>query len=69
LKNAKIPYEYQIGFLTTGLFRYSRHPNFFGELSIWWIYFLFSVNAVGLNQTGIGAFLLTLLFQGSTNLT
>lgn len=24
------------GFLSHGLFRYSRHPNFFGEIGVWW---------------------------------
>lgn len=24
------------GFLSHGLFRYSRHPNFFAEMGIWW---------------------------------
>lgn len=24
------------GFLSHGIFRYSRHPNFFGEMGIWW---------------------------------
>ncbi|KAF9918498.1 hypothetical protein BX616_008343, partial [Lobosporangium transversale] len=27
--------DYKRGFLTQGLFRYSRHPNFFGEMTIW----------------------------------
>jgi len=61
---------YQVGFLHTGLFRYSRHPNFLGEMSIWWCFYLFSVSYAGLvNQTIIGTCLLTLLFQGSTKFT
>ncbi len=58
-------------FLTAGLFRYSRHPNFFAEQSIWWVYYGFSVAAGAgwLNPTIAGAILLTLLFQGSTAFT
>lgn len=58
-------------FLTTGLFRYSRHPNFFCEQAMWWVYYLFSIaaGATWLNWTVSGAVLLTLLFQGSTGLT
>jgi steroid 5-alpha reductase family enzyme len=58
-------------FLTTGLFRYSRHPNFFCEQAMWWTYYVFSVAAGAgwLNWTITGAVLLTLLFQGSTGLT
>jgi steroid 5-alpha reductase family enzyme len=58
-------------FITTGLFRYSRHPNFFCEQAMWWVYYAFSVaaGAEWLNWTIIGAVLLTLLFQGSTGLT
>ncbi len=59
------------GFITTGLFRYSRHPNFFCEQAMWWAYYLFSVAAGSgwLNWTISGAAMLTLLFQGSTTLT
>lgn len=59
------------GFITTGLFRYSRHPNFFCEQAMWWTYYLFSVAAGAgwLNWTIAGAAMLTLLFQGSTGLT
>lgn len=31
--------------LDTGLWRYSRHPNYFGESLIWWAYFLFAINS------------------------
>lgn len=60
-----------IGFLTTGLWAYSRHPNFFCELAQWWIVYLFAVVASGalLHGTIIGPALLTLLFHGSANFT
>lgn len=34
------------GFLTSGLFRFSRHPNFFAEQGMWWAFYLFAVGAV-----------------------
>ena len=59
------------GFLTTGMWRYSRHPNFFFELSQWWTLFLFGAVAAGsiLQWTVAGAALLTVLFIGSTIFT
>lgn len=35
-------YENKGTLLTTGLWKYSRHPNFFGELIIWWAIWLLS---------------------------
>ncbi len=29
--------------LDTGLWRYTRHPNYFGEFCIWWAFWLFAV--------------------------
>jgi steroid 5-alpha reductase family enzyme len=58
-------------FLTTGLFRFSRHPNFFCEISQWWVLYAFSVIASGewLNVSIPGPVVLTALFLGSTRFT
>jgi len=59
------------GVLRTGLFRYSRHPNYFFEIAQWWVVFAFAVVAAGnvWLPTVAGAALLTLLFLGSTAFT
>jgi steroid 5-alpha reductase family enzyme len=59
------------GFSSEGLFRYSRHPNFFCEQGIWWSLYLFGVaaGAPWLNVSLLGPLLLTALFLGSTALT
>ena len=61
----------QPGFLQAGLFRVSRHPNFFFEQAQWWVFYGFAVAATGvwLHWTIAGAVLLTLLFIGSTIFT
>lgn len=67
------------GFATTGLFRYSRHPNFFFEQAQWWAFYAIGATAAvaggagviggALNPTIVGPFLLTVLFIGSTIFT
>lgn len=57
-------------FAQTGLFRFSRHPNFFFEQAQWWLVFLIGVSAAGaVTWTIAGAVLLTALFVGSTIFT
>lgn len=58
-------------FLQTGLWRFSRHPNFFFEQAQWWVFFFFGAVAAGsvLQWTVLGPLLLTVLFVGSTSFT
>jgi len=35
--------DFNRGFLVRGLFKYSRHPNYVGEIGLWWSLYLFSV--------------------------
>ncbi len=58
-------------FITTGLFRYCRHPNYFCEIGMWWVFYLFAVAGSGqwVHWTGLGCISLTLLFISSTRLT
>ncbi len=46
--------------LSTGLWRYSRHPNYFGECCIWWGFYLIAA-AGGAWWTIAGPILMTLL--------
>ncbi len=58
-------------FLQTGLFRTSRHPNFFFEQAQWWVVFFFGAIAAGsiFQWTVAGAVLLLFVFIGSTRFT
>jgi steroid 5-alpha reductase family enzyme len=59
------------GFLSEGLWRYVRHPNYSCEQAIWISFYLFSVAASGkwINITLAGSVLLVILFVGSSSLT
>ena len=46
--------------LVTGFWRYTRHPNYFGDSACWWGYGLFSIAAGGY-VAALGAVLMTAL--------
>ncbi len=46
--------------LTTGFWRYTRHPNYFGDAAVWWSFGLFSL-AAGSLLPALGAVLMTIL--------
>ena len=75
-KTAKVPAGYHQtdldrGFNTTGLFAWSRHPNFAGEQSFWVTLYVWasSTTDAPINWTIIGPASYLILFQASTYLT
>ncbi|MCW8850364.1 MAG: DUF1295 domain-containing protein [Melioribacteraceae bacterium] len=46
--------------LNTGLWKFTRHPNYFGDTMVWWSFAVFSI-AAGSYWTVIGSVLMTLL--------
>ena len=65
------PADLDRGFITSGLWGYSRHPNFAAEQSIWFILYQWSCYTTKTlySWAGVGPAFLILLFQGSTWLT
>ncbi len=68
-----MPYKFEQedldrGFVVTGLWSYSRHPNFAAEQSIWVTLYLWSCFATHTlyNWTGVGAAAYLILFHAST---
>jgi len=52
------------GFLATGLWAWSRHPNYLGEIGFWWGLWLFGVAAApGLWWTLVGPVSISLMFR------
>lgn len=49
--------------LTTGLWRYSRHPNYFGEAVLWWGLWLIAASTVPGRWTVLGPILITWLLR------
>jgi len=46
--------------LNTGFWKYTRHPNYFGDSAVWWAYAIFSI-AAGSYWQIIGSIIMTLL--------
>ena len=63
--------QYAQGFRSSGLFARSRHPNYLGELGVWFSVYIFASLAIGnfLNWSIIGPLALTMLFSISTIFT
>jgi steroid 5-alpha reductase family enzyme len=60
--------EAQGAVLDTGLWRYSRHPNYFGECVFWWGIWLVALSA-GAGWTVIGPLLMTVLLLKVSGVT
>ena len=58
-------------FITSGLFRYSRHPSYFCDIGMWYTFYLLGVSASGewLHWTALGCLAITVTFAGSIPLT
>ncbi len=55
--------------ITTGLWRLSRHPNYFGETLIWWGYFLFACNSAHGWLSAVGPALMSFLLLRVSGVT
>jgi steroid 5-alpha reductase family enzyme len=47
--------------LTSGVWRYSRHPNYFGEMMLWWGMWLIALSLPGSWWTVLGPLTITFL--------
>lgn len=50
------------GCITTGLWKYSRHPNYLGEVLFWWSIFIMQMGYSPNILNGAGALIMSLLF-------
>lgn len=70
----ELPEPYNLGFNTTGLWNYSRHPNYLGEQAFWVMIYVFVIGAGVVNYgvfnwSIIGTVALVLLFTSSSKFT
>ena len=72
-KLEELPYPYNKGFNTLGIWNYSRHPNYLGEQGFWIMLYFVTLGATTVSYgffswSIIGPLLLVLIFLGSSNL-
>ena len=53
---------HQKGIIKTGLWNYSRHPNYYGEILFWWGIFLFGNAFTGITYLILAPIAMTLMF-------
>ncbi|KAL2852337.1 hypothetical protein BJX68DRAFT_265852 [Aspergillus pseudodeflectus] len=71
LKDQYSPEDLERGFVVSGLWSLSRHPNFAAEQAIWLTLYLWNAykTETYIQWTGVGIVGLLLIFQGSVRLT
>ncbi|KAJ5751782.1 hypothetical protein N7520_008699 [Penicillium odoratum] len=70
-KDQYAPEDLERGFVVSGLWSWSRHPNFVAEQAVWLTMYLWSAYRTEnyLQWTGLGVLGYLAIFQGSTRLT
>ncbi|KAJ5174747.1 Protein of unknown function DUF1295 [Penicillium canariense] len=70
-KDQYTPEDLERGFVVSGLWSWSRHPNFVAEQAVWLTMYLWAAyrTETYVSWTGIGLLGYLLIFQGSTRLT
>ena len=73
--------DFKRGFLVKGLFAYCRHPNYFGDMFLWWCVYLFTISSQSndlrnnfhfanlFNYSMISALFMTYMFKRSVRVT
>jgi steroid 5-alpha reductase family enzyme len=55
--------------LDTGLWRYTRHPNYFGDCLVWWGFFALAAGSPGGRYTVLSPILMTILLRRVSGVT
>ena len=73
--------DFKRGFICNGLFKYSRHPNYFGEMFLWWVIYGFTISSqysvlkesfefgLLINYSAFSMIIMTILFPRSSAIT